>query len=474
MNVMRMGCAVMGLLVLSTACSKKEDPVPAAGTVDTPTPSSPPSSAAAVAVPAAASSAPQDAANKEVNAARSETAPESFSDGTKVPHAVATGLGCETTEKEGWLQLLCRKKNGAGGHPKRAQLGEEGSGQEFLPDEQGELRVKLPYRAGAESTGTVEWTDTKYNLTVKGTELKLEWAVGLEVRRACAKLETESKELITKAQKLESPEHLTPLESSKFPVFGRCQPAGLGSWALGLRAISAAGKDETRALTFELDVVRVDAEGKLTRADFGTLRAPPGGLELKPLQIYDYDDDGRVEVIIPFDFKTAVPGESPKALSAVWTDKSGKVEPYAQLPALLGSAQTTQLEFDMRTDIGGYSPFIAYLGKDCGGTSCPPRLTGPVRYARAVADGSFSLKDPQALAAVTRACPKGLSVATETSPSRLALAVACARLNKEPASKLEGELTSKAATLCKGETTCGLLDALLGFAKASLEESPVP
>src|SRR6188768_2686761 len=34
--------------------------------------------------------------------------------------AAAVGLGCEATSLDGWLQLLCRKKNGTGGHPVRA------------------------------------------------------------------------------------------------------------------------------------------------------------------------------------------------------------------------------------------------------------------------------------------------------------------------------------------------------------------
>lgn len=462
--------AATALVLLLLACSKKETPASAMGSAVAPAPSAPATSTSAAPLPTAAASAPSDTAN----AAPAETVPDSFSGGVKVPHNVATGLGCEATEKQGWLQLLCRKKNGVGGHPKRALLGEEGSGQEFVPDEQGELRIHIPYRSGADAKGLVEWTDTKYNLSVQGTELKLEWAVGLEVRRTCANLEKDSKAILAKAQKAESPERLTALEASKLPAFGRCQPAGLGSWALGLRTITATGKDEDRALAFEFDVVRVDAEGKTTRADFGTLRAPPGGLEMKPLQIYDYDDDGSVEVIVPYDLKAIVAGDSPKALTVVWTDKAGRIEPYAQLKALVGSAQTTQLEFDMRPDLGGYQPFIAYLGKDCGAVSCPTRLVGPVRYARAMPDGSFSLKDPQSLAAINRGCPKGLSVTTENNPTRLALAVACARLRGEPATKLEQELTAKGAALCKGEATCGLLDALLGFAKANLEDSASP
>lgn len=474
MNLRHKGYAVTTVVLLGLACSKKEPPTSTSGSVVAIAPSAAasvvPSSAPVASVAAPLSPPASSSVGDTANMAPSETVPESFSDGTKVPHAVATGLGCEATEKQGWLQLLCRKKNGAGGHPKRALLGEQEGGQEFVPDEQGELRVHLPYRSGGSASGYVEWTDTKYNLSVQGTELKLEWAVGLEVRRTCANLEKESKTLITKAQQLESPEHLTALEAAKFPVFGRCQPAGVGSWALGLRGISASGAGVSRALAFELDVVRVDGEGKVSRADFGTLTAQPSGVDFKPLQIYDYDDDGLVELIVPYDLKAVPAGVTPPRISPVWTTKTGKIEPYAQAEAQLGGTQTTQLEFDMRTDIGGYYPFIGYLSPDCGGISCPSRLVGPVRYARAMADGSFSLKDPQALAAINRACPKGLSVTNEKEPARLALAVACARLRGDEPTKVEAELASKGATLCKGEASCGLLDALVGFAKVSLDQ----
>jgi hypothetical protein len=465
MNLTHKGYAVTAVVLLGLACSKKESPTSTSASVVAEAASAPAASAVAPLVPPASS-----VVSDTANAAPAETVPESFSGGTKVPHAVATGLGCEATEKQGWLQLLCRKKNGVGGHPKRALLGEEEGGQEFVPDEQGELRVHIPYRTGGSASGHIEWTDTKYKFAVQGTELKLEWAVGLEVRRSCANLEKESKALIAKAQKVESQEHLTALEAAKFPVFGRCQPAGLGSWALGLRQISASGADASRAIVFELDVVRVDAEGKVSRADFGTLTAQPSGLEFKPLQVYDYDDDGLVELIVPYDLKAVPAGVTPPRVSPVWTEKAGRIEPYAPANALIGSTQTTQLEFDMRTDIGGYPPFIAYLGRDCGAASCPARLVGPVRYARAMADGSFSLKDPQALAAINRACPKGLSVATEKEPARLALAVACARLRGDAPTKVEGELAPKGPTLCQGEATCGLFDALVGFAKVSLDD----
>jgi hypothetical protein len=364
---------------------------------------------------------------------------------------------------------LCRKKNGAGGHPKLAVLGSDDEAPRVEPDDKGELRIVLPFRSGSETIGTVEWTDTKYNLKVLGTELTLEWAVSRNVQRSCAAIETERKDIVAKAIKTEAPDHLTAVESAKFPRFGVCQAAGLGSWAIGLRNVSATGKDQTRAITFELDVVRIAADGNITRAPLGTIQTRPGGLEIRPLQAYDYDDDGNVELIVPYDVKAVPEGVTPTALPVVWTEQNGKVVPYEKFAPSLGGAQTTHLEFDMRPDIGGYAPFVAYIGSDCGAATCPSRLVGPVRYARSMPTGEFSLQDPLALAAITRGCPKGAALVAEGNPARTAQNVACARLRGEDPAKLTAELKAKGNAFCKDPEHCGLLDALLRFAAAEVD-----
>ncbi|WP_437764743.1 hypothetical protein WMF27_33690 [Sorangium sp. So ce281] len=91
--------------------------------------SAPAAAAAETASPAAAeaaSSAPATAAPAEPappsTAPASPGAPASFKDGRSESIAAAVGLGCEAKSLDGWLELLCRKKNGTGGHPVRAVI----------------------------------------------------------------------------------------------------------------------------------------------------------------------------------------------------------------------------------------------------------------------------------------------------------------------------------------------------------------
>lgn len=458
----------VGLVALSIlACSKKEPPAgtaaSASAAIEAPKPSAEPVPSAVTAP--SASVAPTTTAT-EISA----TAPGSFAGAEPIKHAVATGLGCEARSKEGWLELLCRKKNGAGGHPKLAVLGTGEEAPQVEPDDKGELRVVVPYHDGAETLGTIEWTDTKYNLTVRGTELKLDWAVSMDVNRSCAKLDKEKTSVINAATKSTDPEHLTAAEAAKFPRFGVCQPAGLGSWALGLRGVSAAGAGDARSITFELDVVRVGPDGKVTKADFGKVQAKPGGFEIRPLQIYDYDDDGKVELIVPHELKAVPPGTKPDPLFAVWTEQNDQVAPFKNFGRVTGGVQTTHLDHDMRPDIGSYEPFITYLGPDCGLASCPSRIVGPLRYARSLSSGEFSRADPQAQAAITRSCPKGAMLVVDGNPAKTAQNVACARLRGEEPAKLEADLKAKASFVCKGAESCPLLDALLGFAYTNVSD----
>src|SRR5512136_2075635 len=110
-----LGIVALGLL----ACGKKYS----SGTAPSSTVASAAASVAA-APPSAAPVEPQTAPSAAPSAAApteeaSETPPEDFSGGTAVAKQNAKGLGCGAKAKQGWLQLLCRKKNGTGGHPKR-------------------------------------------------------------------------------------------------------------------------------------------------------------------------------------------------------------------------------------------------------------------------------------------------------------------------------------------------------------------
>ncbi|HEY5954929.1 MAG TPA: hypothetical protein VIV60_00200, partial [Polyangiaceae bacterium] len=131
------------------------------------------------------------------------------------------------------------------------------------------------------------------------------------------------------------------------------------------------------------------------------------------------------------------------------------------------------LEFDMRPDIGQYGPFLAYLGSDCGIDQCPPRLAGPVLYARSMPNGTFSYGEASAKVAVDKVCGKAKPVLVEVpggvNPTRTAQNVACARLRGETTDSIVAQLKAKSNLLCKGAQTCPLLQKLIGFAGASFE-----
>ena len=50
-------------------------------------------------------------------------------------------------------------------------------------------------------------------------------------------------------------------------------------------------------------MVRVDVDGARKSASFGSVEVAPGGFEMSALQVYDYDDDGKDELIVPYELK---------------------------------------------------------------------------------------------------------------------------------------------------------------------------
>jgi len=125
---------------------------------------------------------------------------------------------------------------------KRTGPADAPSGDELTPNEQGELTIVVPFSGGRKRDVNIEWTDTSYTLHVTGPKATLEWAAsGIPHRRACQQLLDETKAVVAAAQKAEGDARLTTTEASKLPRFGVCQPGGLGSWALGLKAVSGRG-----------------------------------------------------------------------------------------------------------------------------------------------------------------------------------------------------------------------------------------
>jgi hypothetical protein len=434
------------------------------------------------------SSAPPDAAAAAAPAPTPPTkagssAPASFKGGSKETIGAAVGLGCEATSRDGWLQLLCRRKNGTGGHPVRAVVhapGEEAAapsgqepgsepsaadaptGTELTPNEQGELTIVVPYSGDEQRDVSIEWTDTSYALHVTGPKATLEWAAsGVAHRRACQQLLDETKAVVAAAQKAEGEARLTTTEAARLPRFGACQPGGLGSWAVALKAVSGQGEGSARQHHLELDVVRVDVDGTRKSASFGSLDVAPGGLELASLQVYDFDDDGRDELIVPYELK-ATGGATPVYPPPIWSFSDAGVSAYAKAPSVSGGIGIEQLDYDMRPDFGGYGPFVAFLGADCGQKTCPGRVTGPKMYLHSTPDGAFTNADDASKNALKRAACQNkpvnivIEAAGGVNVAQTAKNLVCARVYGLATEALAAELTTKHAALCGEAASCPL------------------
>jgi hypothetical protein len=494
MRNLGLGLVVCGLL---SACSKTQ---PSAGTTAVSVAASavPPPAPSLAAAPPAATSAPAPVAP-----APPAGAPASFKTGNKETIGAAVGLGCEATSLDGWLQLLCRKKNGTGGHPVRAVVKDpgamaaaaaaepapspsaqaaEGEGEadagnpdELTPSEQGELTIVVPFSGDEKRDVEIEWTDTKYTLHVTGAKATFEWAAaGIPHRRACQQLLDENKAVIAAAQKAEGEARLTTTEAAKLPRFGSCREGGLGSWALSLKAVSGKGEGATRLHHFELEVVRIAVDGTRKSASFGSVEAAPGGFELGTSQVYDYDDDGRDELIVPYEIK-ATAGSAPSSYPApIWAFNDSGVVPYAKAPSVNGGIGIEQLDFDMRPDFGTYGPFVAFLGASCGAKSCPPRVTGPKFYLHSTPEGAFTGQDDAAKSALKRAMCQGkpasvvIESASALNVAQTAKNLVCARAYGATPETLAAELTAKHAALCGEAESCPLQTTLEAWLKLEL------
>ena len=416
-------------------------------------------------------------------------APASFENGQKNAIAGLIGVGCETKSLDGWLEIVCHKKNGTGGHPTRALIrdplaaagapeasaapgGAVTQGDEVLPTERGELRLVVPFHEGTKRSVSLEWTDTRYTLDLEGAKATFTWAgIALPHRRACQALLDEARARIEAAQKLDGPDRIAQSEAKRLPKFGVCQPAGLGSWALALTSFTGRGEGTARTLSFVIDAVRIDLEGKRLSAPFGTFEVAPGGLEIGPLQAYDFDDDGNDELIVPYEINAVAAGAKPAVPSPIWTFSAAGIAAYEKAPAVAGGLGIEHLDSDMRPDLGTYGPFVAWLGSDCGLKTCPPRINGPRFFFHSSADGGFAHDDAAARSALERACPKKsgpIFGANGPNASQIAKNLVCARARKTPVEALRSELAARRADLCGTAETCPLAATLETWLEAPL------
>jgi len=500
--------ATVMLLLLGGSVSCKNDPAPADGA-----PAVSRSAASKLVASAVAADAPAPAPTSAASAAATTEAglgapPESFSSGEKVEVTNAVGLGCEARSSQGWLQLLCRKKNGTGGRPVRAirdlaaytaqqanpdaapsenapsekaePNAAEGDSAEpaaaglgelpnvIEPDEQGELRVPVPWRAGHTAKLRVEWTDTSYDLEVDGTAARLVLPVSLGLRRQCEALRKESQAVVDAAEKGTDATGLNRSDVAKLPRFGMCQTAGLGAWSVQLQKLEAAGATPARVVHATFEVAHVDPDGKVQRAPFGTLAFAPQGLQAKPLMVYDYDDDGQQELIVRYDIVKST--EAGAKVPAVYTLRGGEVRAYDKLePMGPGGVAVEQLDYDMRPDLADFGPYVAWLSSDCGAKLCPDRISGPQFFAYSEKDGTFSRTHSAALGALKRACPKTPDPIVVTqgdgvNAARTAQQVACAKVWKVDDLAVSAAIEAERSKLCSGVDDCPLYRTLKAWA----------
>ncbi len=438
--------------------------------------------------------------------------PESFAAGEKVDIVNAVGLGCEARSSQGWLQLLCRKKNGTGGRPVRAIRDLEAFNAEqsaatdspagteptaaaaagegataasgapdagatagelanvTLPDERGELRVAVPWRPGHSAKLRVEWSDTSYDLEVDGTSARLVLPVSVALRRQCEALRKQSQAVIDAADKSPSAPGLNQSDVAKLPRFGMCQTAGLGAWALELQKLEATGPASARVVRATFGIAHVDPQGQLKRGAFGTLAFAPQGLQAKPLMAYDYDGDGQQELIVRYEVMKAP--EASAQLPAVFTLRGGEVLAYDKLdPMGPGAVIVEQLDYDMRPDLADFGPYVAWLSSDCGAKLCPDRINGPQFFAYAEKDGTFSRTAAAAQGALKRACPKApgpivVAQGDAVNAARTAQQVACAKAWKLEEASVAAALDAERSKLCSGADDCPLYRILKTWASA--------
>ncbi len=172
--------------------------------------------------------------------------------------------------------------------------------------------------------------------------------------------------------------------------------------------------------------------------------------------LHDLDGDGEPEL-----FVIATLGRSEDASVAegrLWTFRDGRVQPYPPTRDI-AVEELRDLDRDGRLDLATHGPYRVVVADTVSDFSV--LVTGPMLWARALEDGSYSLSDPVALAATRRSCPERPGVVDSPTDA------ACARLWGVPEQKVLAELKRRCRKKRWDEDPCGNIEAARAFASAA-------
>lgn len=422
--------------------------------------------------------------------------PLTFDEGHRFRLWGGVPAGCEAALQSGWLRLKCQSRNSTGGRPlavrmaraaedvvdttprpaptgqaaARVATGSEEPLNQLVRRSEDGLEFLARYARGDTLSATLRWTNTEQVLSVewpRGAEQpsgKFSARTSSAVVQTCGKLRRELEQLrVDTIRKHRLGDGALKLA----PRLGSCNPSGLGAWVLSATALEPSHCPEASCFTAQLELFYVQPVGDTLRTSFGEpVVFESGKLSFTGFGLYDYDDDGINELHVGYELEGAGRASN---LSTLWTHDGARVFSYSKAPGA-DFVASEQLDGDGRPDLGSYGPFVASLPRNCGPLSCPERLVGPRFFARADAQGGFSLTDPVALQALKRACarPPNPVVARQGKlvVRRTAMNIACARVYNVPTKELAAALDEAKPDLCAQASSCPLLDTLRRWASA--------
>ena len=178
--------------------------------------------------------------------------------------------------------------------------------------------------------------------------------------------------------------------------------------------------------------------------------------------LFDYDGDGEFEAIVVVE--TTEVHESGWSFHTrqgrVWTVRGDAVELYPPARAVTVE-EARDVDGDHRPDLLTHGPYAELTTIKCGSDESYP-VYGPLLLGHALANGTFSFSDSQAISFAKRECaspPSKFLVAERARPEIVdfgvsARSIACARLWDVPASRMNAEI----ATRCLARDPCPTCD----------------